>query len=385
MSTGKANGLTLLLGSIRVPRVGVWVAEIELDGDDASKVSGAVTIELGATTWKGTAIESGAFSGRLKARILGGSAGLRKPTKPKFYASIPARVVVGDLLAEGGETLSSTSDAAKLGTILPFWTRPAGTVSEGLENVLDEIGASWRVLPDGTVWIGTETWPNAQVKDVHVESEDPKDSKMVIGSEDPSLVPGTTFQGRKVSRVEHDIAPGKTRTTAFFDATGTQSLDPLRAAFDGIIRQATKHFDFYAVRAGKVVSQNNDGTLEIRLDDESVPGMSKIPIAYGVPGISAKVKPGARVHVEFAEGSPTKPRAVVVDSSGAVELQVNAFVKVEGAGDFVALAKKVDDALTKLKTAHETHVHPTGVGPSGPPIAPVPPLEPTACTKIKTD
>lgn len=387
MSTGKANGLTLLVGSIRVPRVGVWVAEVELDGEDASKVSGAVTIELGSTTWKGTAIESGVFAGRLKARIFGGTGGLRKPTTPKFYASMPARTIVTELLREGGESLSTTSDATALAKILPFWTRPAGTVSEGLENVLDEIGASWRVLQDGTVWIGTETWPEAKVADVHVESEDPKDSKMVIGSEDPSLVPGTTFQSRKVSRVEHEISSGKTRTVAFFDATGNQPLDPLRAALDGIIRQSTKHFDFFAVRAGKAVAQNGDGTLEIKLDDDDMPGMSKIPIAYGIPGVTAKVKAGARVHVEFVGGSPKNPRAIVVDSSGAIELKLDADVRVVGGGDFVALAKKVDDIHKAIKTMHETHVHPTGVGPSGPPVAPVPPTvtQSVACTKLKTD
>ncbi len=384
MSSATANGLNVLVGTIRAPRVGVWQAEVELDGEDASKANGSITLVTGSVTWKGTAIESGAFVGRVKVRMFGGAGGLGKATAARFYHAIPARTVITDLLGEGGETLSSTSDAGKLGTILPFWTRHAGTVSEGLGNVLDEIGATWRVLPDGTIWIGTETWPAATAADVVVESEDPKDSRIVFSSTDPSLLPGTTFRDRKVSRVEHAISASKTRTTAWFDS-GEAAADPLRAALDVLVRQATKHFDFYAIRAGKVVSQNGDGTLEIKLDDADMPGMSKVPIAYGVPGISAKVKKGARVHVSFADGSPTKPRAVVIDSAEVIELQVNTgMVKVAGASDFVALAQKVDTAVQNIITAFNAHVHPTGVGPSGPP-PPISPQQSVACTKTKTD
>jgi hypothetical protein len=344
MSTAKANGLNVLVGSIRVPRVGVWVAELELDGDDATKANGVVTIEAGSTSWKGKAVESGAFVGRIKARIFGGAGGLSKATKPRFYASIPAKVIINDLLEEGSEKLSSTSDAGKLGTILPFWTRHAGTVSEGLENLLDEIGAVWRVLPDGTVWVGVETWPTAKVTDVAVESEDPKDSRITFSSESPSLLPGTTFKDRKVSRVEHEISASKTRTTAICEAaTGAKTTDPLRSAVDTLVRQATKHVDFYAVRAGKVVSQNTDGTLELKLDDPDMPGMSKIPIAYGIPGVTAKVKAGARVHVEFADGSPTKPRAVVIDSSGLTEVTVKSTKVIVDALESIAMKGGASD------------------------------------------
>jgi hypothetical protein len=328
MSDATANGLNVLEASVHLPRIGVWRAELVLDGVDASKANGVVAIVAGDTTYTGTSLESGAFVGRIKVRMVGGAGGFGKATEPKFYHRIPAKVVINDLLGEGGERLSSTSDASKLGTILPFWTRNAGTVGEGLGNVLDEIGATWRVLPDGSVWIGSETWPTAKPTDVIVESESPQDSRIEFSSASPSLLPGTTFRDRKVSRVEHTIAPGKTRTSAWFDDAGTQDGDPLRAALNGLVRQATKHVDFYVVRAGEVVSQNPDGTLELKLDDPDMPGLSKIPIAYGIPGVTAKVKPKARVHVEFADGSPTKPRAVVIDSSALLEAKIEAAVKV---------------------------------------------------------
>jgi hypothetical protein len=327
MPDATANGLNVLDATVRLPRIGAWQAELDLDGADASKGTGPVSITAGAQTWTGTAVESGVFVGRLKVRVVGGANGLGKATKPRFYHAIPARVVIEDLLAEGGEKLSSTSDSGKLGTILPFWTRHAGTVAEGLGNVLDELGATWRVLADGTVWVGVESWPTAKADGVIVESEAPHDARIEFSADAPTLLPGTTFRDRKVSRVEHKIAPGKTRTTAWFDDSGAQDGDPLRAALSGIVRQATKHVDFYAVRAGKVIAQNPDGSLELKLDDPDMPGLSKIPIAYGIPGVTAKVKPGGRVHVEFADGSPTKPRAVVIDSGALLEIEMSATLK----------------------------------------------------------
>jgi hypothetical protein len=322
MTTPTANGVNVLAGAILAPRVGAWRADLDLEGEVASKVSGDIEIVIGSATWKGRAVESGAFVGRTKVRVVGGKGGLGKALPAKFYSGATAKIVVADLLREGGETLSPTSDAGKLGAVLPFWTRHAGTVSEALEVLLDDIGATWRVLADGTIWIGTETWPTATLKDLVVLTEDPKESRMTLASESPSLVPGVTFSGRKVERVEHTIESGKTRTTvAFGDGS---SADPLRTAIAGLVRQETKHVDFFAVRAGKVVSQRGDGTLDLKLDDPSMPGMTKIPIAYGIPGIEAKVKPGARVHVEFADGSPKSPRAVVIDSSGLLEITVTA-------------------------------------------------------------
>jgi hypothetical protein len=323
MALINANGLNVLGASIQMPRVGVWTMELDLDGTDAAKATGAVTLTVGSVAWKGTAVEVGAYVGRVHARVLGGAGGFGKATKPKFYAAIPARVVATDLLAEGGETLSATSDASLLGTVLPFWTRPAGTVGEGLETLLEDIGATYRVLPDGTVWVGAETWPKATAADVVVEADVPQDSRIVFSSTEPTVLPGTTFKDKKVARVAHKIAPGETRTTVWYE-NGEPQGDPLRVALDGLVRQATKHVDFYAVRAGKATSQNADGTLEIKLDDADMPGLSKVPIAYGIPGVIAKIKKGARVHVEFADGSPKNPRAVVIDSTGLVELTVKA-------------------------------------------------------------
>lgn len=325
MSEATANGVTVIAGTIVMPRVGAWRADLELDLEDASKVIGNVSIAVGDLTFEGFSQEATAFSARTQLRVVGGRGGLGKPTKPRFYQSIPARVPLEDILVEGGEKLSSTSAADKTGTSLPLWTRPAGVVSEGLELLVEELSAVWRILPDGTVWVGVESWPEAKLKDVLILADAGHEASVQFVSDTPSLKPGMLFQNRRVSRVELAIGPSATRTTAWFD-DGEGSADVLRGAIAGLVRQETKHLDYQTMHGAKVVSQNGDGTLELRLDSATLPGMSKVPIRAGV--LKLKVKPGAIVTVAFLEASPAKPCVVHVDPKGILEASLEPTAKL---------------------------------------------------------
>ncbi len=310
-----------------MPRVGVWRADLTLDLEDASKVGDEVTLSVDGLEWKGTAVEVGAYTGRVHLRMAGGNAGMPKPVVPRFYRAMPARVVAQDLLAEGGEELSSTANQDVLSSILPLWTRASGIVSEALEQLLDELGATWRVLADGTVWVGTETWPEASnVKDVIVLAEVPNEARIEFGSATPNLVPGTTFRGRRVSRVEIHISPSDVHTKAWFDE-GDGGGDVMRVAIERLVRQATRHFDYFATYSGKAVAQNTDGTLELRLDSTRLPGMSRVPIRVGV--MTLKVKTGAEVNVVFLNGSPARPSVTYVDPKSLLETTLDPSTKVK--------------------------------------------------------
>lgn len=325
MSDATANGVIVLDGDIKMPRVGAWRATLDLQTDDPKLVTGKVDVAIGSLVWSGTSFEVGTFVGRTKVLVVGGEGGLRKPTKPRFYHAMPARTIAQHLLEEGGEALASTSSISKT---FDFWTRSAATVSEGLEHVVDELGAIWRILPDGTFWIGTETWPSSEPKNLLILSENPDDASIVVASDEPTLTPGTTFRGKRVEEVEIRIAPEGVRTKAWFQRTSVEGGDALRAHLANLVRQETHHTDLYAIRAAKVASQNGDGSLELTLDDPSFPGMSKVPIAYGIPGVTAEVLAGARVHVGFEGGSPAKPYAVVIDGSKLKTITIKASQKV---------------------------------------------------------
>ena len=96
--------------------------------------------------------------------------------------------------------------------------------------------------------------------------------------------------------------------------------DRIKSGLVAIIRRTVGAFivqrvDFLAAYQCKVVTQNGDGTLELQPDDVRLPGYSKVPIRYGVPGVSATVAAGARVLLEFAGGDPQKPIATVWESA----------------------------------------------------------------------
>ena len=69
---------------------------------------------------------------------------------------------------------------------------------------------------------------------------------------------------------------------------------------------------------------------------------------------------------------------------GDVEIHPTGLVKIDGADDFPALAQKVEDALSTMRSVYNALSVPTGVGPSGPPIVPMTANAPVKCSKLKT-
>lgn len=71
-------------------------------------------------------------------------------------------------------------------------------------------------------------------------------------------------------------------------------------------------------------------------------------------------------------------------STGELLIKVPGFTNVGEGGELVALSTLVDSAISTIVSAFNAHTHPTGVGPSGPPAAPITPApDSVACTKMK--
>jgi hypothetical protein len=358
MSTILANGANVLRATLSFPRVGVWHATVDIDADAADAFVGRVEIDAGdAGVFVGTTPPNGVnvFVGRVRARVIGGAAGFGTICEPKFYRSMVASTVLRDVLDLGGEELSGT--ATGIDSVLPFWTRPEASVGEAFEELVASLGLSWRVLDDGTVWVGEETWPEAQLSaDALVLEENPAERTAVL-SDGEKLRPGQTYEGKHVGRVEIAISPQASRTTAWFQESDADG-DPVRVALTKIVRQMTRTIDFLAAYPARVVKQNDDGTLELKLKSERMPAMSKIPIRYGIPGIRAKVKPGGFVNVEFEHGDPSMPCATVWDRESVSELTVKADKVIIDAAD-VDVQKgrplaRVGDMVQVISTAPGT-------------------------------
>ena len=101
------------------------------------------------------------------------------------------------------------------------------------------------------------------------------------------------------------------------------SDDRLTGALRALIRSMFPRVDYYAIYPARVVSQNGDGSLELKPDDTRLPGLSMVPIRYGIPGVKVKVAPGARVLLGFAGGDPQQPVAELWESGTVIEMKVN--------------------------------------------------------------
>lgn len=221
-----AQGLAVIEATLCLYRIGVWTADLVVDAPSPGEqalLSGAITLAVndGALEFKGTAVpgRSGEFLDAGHLLVVGGGGGLQRLTTAKHYQQATVRIVLGDLLRAAGETLAAATDAAVLATQLDRWTTLGRrTIGAALSSLVGTAaaGTAWRVLPDGTVWLGQETWPDAGI-DYDILNRSPREALLEIGVEAPLLVPGTTLDGKRVSYVEHRVAGGHVRTTVYLE------------------------------------------------------------------------------------------------------------------------------------------------------------------------
>jgi hypothetical protein len=217
------NGKPVFHGIICIPRVGAWTADLSVDRDTA--VTGACTLAIdGGLTLQGTADRTGVWLGTARLQVVGGANGLGRTARAQHYRQTTLRAVLADLLATAGERLAASADAATLGLSFPGWAtigQPIGRmVAALLEDSRLPAATAWRVLADGTVWVGQETWPDSgmvNLVDYQDLAEAPEDGTVELGVEAPRLLPGTTLGGRRVSYVEHRLTGERARTCLWLE------------------------------------------------------------------------------------------------------------------------------------------------------------------------
>lgn len=213
----RAAGLPVLRAWLHVPRIGVWHAELELEGEEENVPEGAIEIEIENATWHGTVRRAGANAGRVEVLVVGGAGGLEGELEPRYYADAPARIPLGDVLREAGETLSGDVSGDVTSPTLARWTRQRGRAGAALAELAAALGVeAWRVLVDGTVWLGAETWDEVEIEHAVIEL-DPAHDRIAIAVDAPTLLPGTTFLDRHVSHVLHVLVPAGIRSEVWFE------------------------------------------------------------------------------------------------------------------------------------------------------------------------
>jgi hypothetical protein len=308
------NSVGLLKGEFRMPIGGAWHADIEAEPE--LDVSEGVEIEVDGVTFVGTAIPGrhGVNGTRYVAKIVGGAGGLSQELPAKSYEhaqGVKVRAILEDILRSCGETLSATAETATLETKLPRWSRIKSTAARQILKLADELGCSWRVLADGTVWVGQETWPETTVEHV-LEDEDWERGRISIAPESPSLTPGITFLEQRIETVYHTVdGEGRLRTDCMIEGKDS--------TFKSFLKRLRKDIDYSRLYRCRVVSQNADLTVQLEPDSDVVKGrgLDKVPIRCDLPGAIIRVSKGARCMFGFNGGDPSDPFACHFDMSDA--------------------------------------------------------------------
>lgn len=300
-----ASGVLVLGTEITMHAEGPWYANVDIDlPDDKDIPTGPFVHEFEGVEFRGTVepARSGRFGGRCHLKVVGGAGGLATELQVRNYSGGVTRIrtVVDDILRDSGETLSEESDQALLDTQINGWHRTAGPGGRQLTALLSRYGATWRVLRDGTVWVGTDGWPevepNGTVIDVHNG-----DGIVTSAPDVPDSVPGIVVRGHRIVQVVHRLDERGLRTEHHAKSVQTamsRFLEPVRTEIDYSRRYPCE-----------VVTQNADGTVQVMPDDAAIKGrgLDRCTIYVGLPGTVVKVPHGARCLVAFAAGDPSRP------------------------------------------------------------------------------
>jgi len=320
-----ANDIRVTSAEIVMPRTGAWHADLHVDATSAAALVGPVVITVGGSTiFRGTAFRPGSFRDRAAVRVVGGAGGLATVITPTQRRGTTVRRVLDGLLDEAGETLSPLAVGTVLNAAVTAWTPRAGSAADAIGHLLDTTapGAVWRVLDDGTVWAGAETWPETTTA-VQVLDEALTDGSQLVATELPTLRPGTTLNARRISAVVHRFEPDKVRTTLWYEGISS-GIDRLKAALVGLANHALRRVDHFATYSATVIRQQGDNRLEIRADDARFKGLAAVAMRPGVHGVTTTVRRGARILFGFENGDPRRAVATGWESGNPESLTVEA-------------------------------------------------------------
>jgi hypothetical protein len=361
MSYLTLNGAPCLAATITLPRRGAWTADIETLNAPSVSAGDAVTLVLGSQSFVGTVHRVTRFEGRgFDVRIVGGCGGLSLLLPAAQFFQPTIRNVLDSALAASEEALSSTSDLTSLAANLDFWERPERTLGQELDAVARTAGLEWRVLPDGKIFLGTSSWAQASLTAYEVMEHTVDTGKMVLAADDPTVLPGQTIEGLRVSLVIHRVTEEATRTEIYQDDSVDRSLGVL----DALIRRS-QPTDLHAYYPYQVIAQNADGTFELKAIDSRMPGLSRVRYEPATPGTLYAIASGVCL-VGFEGGRETAPYVAAwkLGTPTTMSLPVSSTLHlgaVSGA-DYVALAGLVEAQLNALKTALSAAVVVTGDG-----------------------
>lgn len=364
----------LFLGDIEVisarvvlPRVGVWYAELTLDTDAAPEGRQSLETDDQALALSGTprAERTAVYGGVTELLLIGGADGLSKTLAPREYSDPTVRILLEDICRETGESLSPSADTALLSSSLTRWTRAECVAGSAVADIAAAVGCVWRILADGTLWIGRESWPTIELDDEEIINETPREASQELRVEnlEPTLRPGVVWTERRVSLVEHRTNGRETSSIAWFEPTAPRvadARDRLKSGLDALIGNVTRAARYHALYPATVLGQASSGEVDVQPDSPLLPALVQVPVRSGSAGTRTQVAPGARCLIAFEGGLANGPVVVAwFGSSHEQQHTIDVPVVKLGANATRGIARQNDTvdrnaALATWMTAVET-------------------------------
>ena len=149
----------------------------------------------------------------------GGAGDVGRFAVPQHYRAASVRTILTDLANTAGEQLSPDIDTGLLNQQVDVFTVMKLSVGSMLALLAQKLGKRWRFRRDGSLWLGDETWqPYQGVCQVALRSPLETMVELITDLDSSLIEPGCTFEGRKVTHVDHRFQDGVLRSRAFMEA-----------------------------------------------------------------------------------------------------------------------------------------------------------------------
>lgn len=315
-------------------RIGAWTAMVEVDAEDLNEepITGLVTLDIEGLEFIGTVIE-GEIEGdsRWKGFMIGGRDGLRGEIEGVHYVAPSVSTILADLATATGEELADDISPDILGKRLPRYTRMKGPAHCAVRSLADLLGVDWRIKRDGTLWFGEPAWTEVETEQEIIEEDtDIQEARITVSydqkvtdspipnpaseNETPDAEPGFTLDGRRIQEARTYI-DDTMRQDLFFDSDFQTAEDRAQAQVRPLINHSRNW-------PGKLGGQALDGSVIVNLDDSLVGGrwgnMDRVPVVFGIPGVTIESTKGARCRVWFDGGDQSRARVGLFDAGAPV-------------------------------------------------------------------
>lgn len=208
--TWSCAGAPVIRGRLSHPASGTWTARVQLLASTAP--AGQVTLDLSGVSLAGTVVNASTVAQRTLAVLVGGRGKLATEIPGQHFLGATARLVAQSILSAAGELLDPASDG--LDGTLETWTYFAGPAGVAVAELARGLGLGWWITAAGQVRLGTLTYPAASVPDALLLDPREDQRSYLVALEQSPLLPRTTWQGRALVAVDHELSPRRWRAVA---------------------------------------------------------------------------------------------------------------------------------------------------------------------------